>query len=147
MGLEIKLNQPFIDMTNTMIEIVKTKGITFENLNFMLVKVPLAETSSIVTAEDFKKRESYKSGVGRVIATPRLINPETDADIRVGDYVVYSHEAKYTVNTPVVNFLFNLNLAEDGKDPIICIRDVDAIAVIRAEVLESGLLKPMLEQK
>ena len=139
MALAIKLTSDFIAMTDAMAEMVKTKGIVFENCNFMLVKVPLEDTTSIVTASEYKQREGYKSGVGRVIATPRLTNPETDADIKVGDYVVYSHEAKYTVNTPVINFLFGLGLKDDGKDPVICIRDVDAIAVISAASLTSSL--------
>lgn len=136
MALEIKLTEEFTNLTNAMIAEVKKKNIVFENGNLMLVKVPLTENSLIQTAEDFKKREAYKSGVGRVIATPRLLDTAQDADVKVGDYVVYSHEAKYTVNTPVVNWLFGLGLIEDGKDPVILIRDVDIMAVIDAESLK-----------
>lgn len=136
MALELDITKEFFEMTNQMISILDVKKMTSENMNFWLVKVPLKESTVISSVDDFKKREAYKSGFGRVIAAPRLLDHETDAQAEVGDFVVYSHEAKYTVNQPVVNFLFDLKMDyEQGKEPIITIRDVDIIAVIPNETM------------
>lgn len=145
MSLKIKINKEFVELTDAMVEIAKTKKAIFENMNIVLVKLPLEDSSVITTADSFKKMESYKSGLGRVIALPRLLNDENVGvcaeSIQVGDYVIFSHEAKYTLNTPVVNFLFDLNLDnEESKNPVICIRDVDVIGVLKAEIVQTNLV-------
>lgn len=144
MSLKIRINKEFVELTDAMIEIARTKQATFENMNIVLVKLPLEDSSVITTADSFKKMESYKSGLGRVIALPRVLNAEDvgvcPESINVGDYVIYSHEAKYTLNTPVVNFLFDLSLDnEDSKNPVICIRDVDVIGTLKSEVVHQKI--------
>ena len=137
--LKLDVSPDFIELTNHLIDQIKTKGITFENRNFLLAKVPVKEKaeSIIVISNDSKRVESYKSGVGRVIAAPRILDIEQDADAKVGDYVVYTHESKYAINEPVVNFMFDLDMKfEEGMEPVICIRDVDVLAVIKPEALE-----------
>src|SRR3954466_10529873 len=120
MALQLNISKEFLDLSNSMIEALKNKSVVMENCNIAILKVPLINPSPIETAEDFKKREAYKSGVGRVLAIPRLTNHETDPARKGGDYIVYSHEARSSVYLPVVNLIFGMTLDfEEGKDPVI----------------------------
>lgn len=127
MGLEISLTDEFRALTDQMISTIREKRIDLENLNFCIIKVPLTNPSVIETAKDFKDREAYKSGLARVLATPRLLDPERDAKVDVGDYILFSHEAKYSIYPAVTRLIFGLDIL-DEKDPILFIRDVDIMA-------------------
>ena len=133
MALKLDITKAFVELTDDMIKNAIDEGVSNENCNFTLVKVPLKSTTKIETATDYNNRESYKSGVGRVIITPRLLDPDTDAAPRIGDYVVYSHEAKYTIHQPVVNWIFDMDQEfEEGKEPVINVRDVDIMSILPA---------------
>lgn len=137
--LKLNVGSEFQELTDYLITKVKEKNISFENRNFLLAKVPVKEDSKalIITTQDHKRIESYKSGVGRVIATPRILDPEQDANPRVGDYVIYTHESKYALNEPVVNFMFDLNMeVVEDMETLVCIRDVDVIAVVGKDALK-----------
>ncbi len=144
MALKLNLNKDFVELTDMMIKTVKKKKLSFENMNFMICKVPTKDKSStIITISDGheKKREAYKSGIGRIISVPRLLNEKTDANPSIGDYVIYSHEAPYSVYETVTDYLFDMSMTfntEDGS-PIALIRDVDIFAVLKQDVVQGKI--------
>jgi len=138
--LHLDVSKDFVELTDHLIEKMTSKKIVFENRNFLLAKVPVKEKADtlIVLANDSKRVESYRSGVGRVVAAPRILDIDQDADVKVGDYVIYTHESKYPLNEPVVNFMFDLEMKmEEGMEPLVCIRDVDVIAVVPSSEIKA----------
>lgn len=145
MALKLNLTKDFIETTDMMIKTLKKKKVSFENMNFMVVKIPTKDKSdTIITISglDEKRRESYKSGIARVVSVPRLIDNATDASPAVGDYVVYGHGAEYTLYETVVNYLFDVEMDFSGeaKSPISLIRDVDIFAVLKQDVVQDKVV-------
>lgn len=142
MSLELKVSKGYIDLTNAMISTVREKEIVFENMNLLLVQVPLVNTSTIQLVEgNYTKDHIYRAALARVIALPRLLNEVTDARVDVGDFVLYSHVGKYSISNLVIKALFGIELKDSGKpldaveeynnSPIIAISDRDVMAVIK----------------
>jgi co-chaperonin GroES (HSP10) len=96
------INKDFIAETNKLIEKIKERGIKLENGNVLVAKVKTDRVTSggILLADDHAEREDYKSGFARIIALPPMV--EGDADLKIGQYVMHSHEARYKPYTPAL---------------------------------------------
>lgn len=146
MGLELKITKEFVDLTDAMTAEFKTKSYAAENMNYLLMKVPVSNTSTIQMVQGkFTDTQNYQAGIARVIAAPRLLNLETDAKAKEGDYVVYSHAAKYTVSPLVVKLLFGLELSEsrpldfveeNNQQPVITITDQDILLTLPTDSIK-----------
>lgn len=143
MSFELKVTKDFLEMTDALIESFKEKEASNENGNVLLVKVPLVNTSTIAIVEGkFQQDQIYQSGLARVIGVPRLLTPETDAKIKPGDFVIFSHASKYTLSSLVVQWLLGVKLTENKPNdfveeynsfPVVVITDRDIITVIPPE--------------
>lgn len=140
MALEVKVTQGFLSLTGQLIAKLQADSIEFENMNLLLMKCPLVNTSNIqIVQGKYQKDTMYQAGLARVLAIPRLLDKGTDADVKVGDFVLFSHAAKYTISPLVVNLLFGIKLSENepldfveenNQNPLITISDRDILAVI-----------------
>ena len=99
----MKVTKDFITITDKLIDLVKLRNIVLENGNVLVAKPQVEEKTEggIYISNETKEKEQYTTGFGRIIAIPRNLRPSNkdgepmDADIRVGDYVIYSHATHY----------------------------------------------------
>ena len=87
------INKNYIEETNKLITTVIERGIKFEHGNVLVakVKVDRITSSGIHLSDDYADKEEYKSGFARIIALPT----DYEGPLQVGQYVMFSHEARY----------------------------------------------------
>jgi hypothetical protein len=149
MSFELKVSKDFVEMSDAMIASLFEKKTTQENGNVLLLKVPLLNSSTIAIVEGkYHQDQVYQAGFARVLGCPRLLDANTDAKIKVGDYVIFSHAAKYTISNLVVQWLFGVKLADNkpidfveeyNSSPVIMITDRDVLTVIPEESVHAVL--------
>lgn len=121
------INEAFKKETDTLIEKIGARGIKLENGNVLVAKVKVDKVSSggIILADAAVDRDDYKQGFGRVLALPGNLGlREGDAKLAVGDYVIFSHEARYVPYVEAVREMFG-SLVEEKF--IIAVQDSEVI--------------------
>lgn len=129
------VTKEFEQATDKLIAAFKKKIKNVENGNLFIAKHVMEEKTKggIIITEKSKELENRRSGYGRVLAKARNIKTldsegqmTGDADVEVGDYVIFTHEAVYK---PPHGVLVNRLGIVYPEDMIWVITDRDIITV------------------
>lgn len=143
----MQVSAEFIQISDKLIELAKLRQITMENGNVLIAKPQIEKKTSggLFIPEETAEREAYATGFGRVIALPRNLRPigddgqPRDADLRIGDYVLYSHASHYRPLLPAVRLLTGVN---DFPDHFVyTITDPEIQLTIPQAILHQGVIK------
>jgi len=124
------INKTFIEETDKIIARLKDRGVVLENGNVLVAKVKTDRVTKggIILADDAVDLEDYHNGFARILALPRLLDSQNgDADLKVGDYVLHSHEARYKPYTPALREMLDL-VIEDNF--VYAVQDADVIITV-----------------
>jgi co-chaperonin GroES (HSP10) len=107
------LNPDFVKETDKLIAAVIERGIQCENGNVMVAKVRAEQKTSggIILTDDTIKSEEYFNGFARILALPPL--GEGDPSLRVGDYVMFSYEARHKPHFKSLSEIFGFPVQEN----------------------------------
>lgn len=128
------INTDFKKETDALIERVKARGIKLENGNVLVAKVKVdTKIGSIHLADGYTSREDNKQGFGRILALPGNLGlSEGDAKLKVGDYIIYSHEARYLPYVEAVREVLGTLVEEKF---IFAVQDSEIVLHIPVEAL------------
>lgn len=103
----------FIEETDKLIALIAERSIRCENGNLLVAKIRAEEKTAggIILTDDTKKIEEYHNGFARILALPPLA--EGDAQLRVGDFVMFSHEARYKPHYKSLSEVFGQAIPEN----------------------------------
>jgi hypothetical protein len=96
------INKEFIAETDKLIGKIAERGVKLENGNMLVAKVKSDRQTKggLFLSEDHAEIQDYHSGFARILALPPL--REEDAQLKVGDYIMHSHEARYLPYGPAI---------------------------------------------
>lgn len=125
------INKGFIEETDKLIAQIQARGIKLENGNVLVAKVKTDRVTSggIHLADDHAAREDQKHGFGRVLALPPMV--EGDADLKIGDYVLHSHEARYKPYVPALREILDVQVDDNF---IYSVQDSEVILTINQKM-------------
>jgi co-chaperonin GroES (HSP10) len=127
------INPEFVAETDKIIEKIQERGIQLENGNVLVAKVKLERRTpgGLVLSEDSLKKEDYKNGLARILALPSNLGlSEGDAKLKVGDYIMHTHEARYL---PYVDSIREVLDVMVDKEFIYAVQDAEVILTIGAD--------------
>lgn len=127
------INAEFIQETDALIERVKEREIQLENGNMLVAKVRVDTKTAggLFLSDDAVKLKEYHSGFGRILALPNNLGlAEGDAKLRVGDYIIFTHESRYRVFEEAIREVLG-SVVE--KDTIFAVQDSEVILHISKE--------------
>jgi len=89
------INKNFIEETNKLIDLFKTRKISIHNGNLIVVKVKADEVTKggIIVPKKANEIKNYHNGLARIVAVAN----NADSCYEVGDYIIHSHEARYKI--------------------------------------------------
>lgn len=104
------INQKFVEDTNALIALFKERQVRVHNGNIIIAKVMLDRVTKggLLLSEEHVEREEYKSGFGRILAIADEANP-----FKVGDYIIFSHEARYKPYISAVRELLGIEVPDN----------------------------------
>lgn len=105
------INKNFIEDTDKIMSAINTRGIKLEHGNVLVAKVKVERVteSGIHIADDYADREEYKRGFGRILALPT----DYEGPLKVGQYVMFSHEARYKLYLTAIREILGINIIDD----------------------------------
>lgn len=127
------INQRFIDETDKLINLFKSRNINTLNGNLIVAKVKADEVTSggIVIPKKANELKNYHNGLARIIS----IADNADSTYKPGMYVIHSHEARYKIFEEALREFLNDFIEEDT---IYAVQDNNVILAVESEVLEKG---------
>lgn len=127
------INKNFIEDTDKIIEQVKNRGINLEHGNVLVakVKVDRVTAAGLHLADDYLDKENYKSGFARIIALPS----DYAGPLKAGQYVMFSHEARYKLYLMTIREVLGINVIDDF---LYVVQDNDVILTVNAETLHAN---------
>lgn len=126
------INAEFIKDCERVIEHLGDRKIFFEHGNVLIakVKVDRMTKSGLHIADDYAKREEFKSGFAKILALP---SDYGGGPLRVGDYIMFSHEARYPLYLPAIREILGM---EVEADLLWTVQDNNVILTIDRAVME-----------
>lgn len=120
MNIRDMITQEFIETTDRLIRHLQEYPIEALNGNLVVYKPkpPTKTKGGLFISELESQKDSYFKGVSRVIMMPTTPFETTDGQlpltskIKVGDYVLFSHTARYKPQPDVINFIFDEDVEE-----------------------------------
>lgn len=125
------INKNFIEDTNKIIDSIEKRGIKLEHGNVLVAKVKIdrVTSSGIHLADDYADKEDYKRGFARILAMPSdYIGP-----LAVGQYVLFSHEARYKLYITAIREILDIQVIDDF---LYTVQDNNIIMTIESETIE-----------
>lgn len=115
------ITEEFLDETDALIKHIREYPVVCLNGEVMIAKQPPPKKTAggLLLTGDYKRREGYFHGLGRVIMVPKTpykaMGGELplEEDIKVGDFVLYTHTARYKPAAQILNFLLDKKVEED----------------------------------
>lgn len=131
------INKEFIAETDKIIEKIRLRGVKLENGNMLVAKVKNDRVTKggLYLSDASVEKEDFKSGYARVLALPENTD-ESSPRLRVGDYVLHSHEARYMPYPSAIRDVLD-HLVEEKT--IYAVQDNEVILSVSAEVLHSNV--------
>jgi co-chaperonin GroES (HSP10) len=137
----MRVTDSYIQITNKLIELVESRKIRMENGNVLIAKPEIEETTAggLVIPSAALEREKYATGFGRVISLPRNLRPvgadgfALDADLKVGDYILYSHSTHYRPLPAAVRLM--LGVADFPDHFIYIVTDPEVMSTVPKEIV------------
>lgn len=124
------INKNFIEDTNKVINAVKERGISLEHGNVLVAKVKVDRMTAggIHIHDDYADREEFKSGFARILALPS----DYSGPLKVGQYVMFSHEARYKLYISSLREVLGLEVIDNF---VYAVQDNNVILTISEEVM------------
>ncbi len=125
------INKNFIADTDTLIKQIRARGIRFEHGNVLVAKVKADRITKggIHLTESATHVEEFKTGFARVLALP---SDYGSGPLKVGQYVMFSHEARYYPYPASLSEVLGLEII---KEFLYTVQDNNVILTIEAETL------------
>lgn len=128
------INKEFIkDVTEVMAKLNGRK-IMFLHGNVLIAKVKMDRITpgGIVISDDFAEREDFKSGFAKILA----LDEGYGGELKIGDYILFSHEARYKPYTPALREILGLQIPDNF---LYTIQDNNVILRVPEEMLNERL--------
>lgn len=137
--MNLEITKEFIEFTDLLIKQHKEQGLVQECGNILVAKLnPAEKVGSLVMDVNHLEREAYKIAIARIIAVPRLMLPEQgDPELKIGDYIVFTHEARYVIHPAVLCMLFDANAMPDKT--LVTVKDSEVLLTVPASSLHKRL--------
>ena len=128
------INKQFIKDSDQIIQAVRERGVKLEHGNVLVAKVQMDRKTAggITLVDDYVDREEYKAGFARILALPEGFGGPSDADLKVGQYVIFSHEARYKPYLTALREVLGLEIIDNF---VYTVQDNNIILTIDAEKL------------
>ena len=86
------INEKFVKDTDQLIQAFKERNVKIHSGNMIIAKVALDRVTKggLLLSDSHVELEEYKQGFGRILAMADESN-----QFKVGDYIIFSHEARY----------------------------------------------------
>lgn len=130
------INKNFIEDTNKIITQVIERGIKLEHGNVLVAKVKVDRVTKggIHLTESSAKTEEYKTGFARILALPSDYGP---GPLKVGQYVMFSHEARYYLYPSSFSEVLGLEII---KDFVYTVQDNNIILTIEQDKIHEDTI-------
>lgn len=105
------INQDFIRETDAIINQLFERQIRFEHGNVLVAKVKMERVTpgGVIISDDYAAQEEFKSGFARILALPSGY----DGLLTIGQYVIFSHEARYKLYPAALREVLGMNVADN----------------------------------
>lgn len=124
------INKAFIDETVKIMAKLAERQIKFLHGNILVAKVKMDRLTAggIIISDDYADREEFKSGFAKILA----LDEGYSGELKVGDYVMFSHEARYKLYTAALREI----LGHEVQDNFVyTVQDNNVILRVPEEVL------------
>lgn len=128
------INKSFIEETDRIIKQLADRKITFLHGNILVAKVKMDRLTSggIIISDDYADREEFKSGFARLLA----LDDGYSGPLSVGDYIMFSHEARYKLYPAAVREVLKIEVQDNF---LYTIQDNNAILKVPKETLHENI--------
>ena len=123
------INKNFIEDTGILIKQITDRGIKLEHGNVLVAKVKVDRVTKggIHLTEGQAKLEEYTRGFARILALPADYD---EGPLKVGQYVMFSHEARYMPHYACLSEILGLEIIPEF---LYTVQDNNIILTIEAE--------------
>lgn len=119
--MSLHVNEEFLEFTDNLIKHVTQYDVKTLNGDILIAKPlpPKVTKGGLIVDAGYNRRTNYYSGFGRVIMLPDTPFTTTegelplDKNIKVGDFVVFTHSSRYKPSPALLNFILDYEAEEN----------------------------------